>query len=101
MPTPTAPVAAGVAAARQGNNTGVSGSGPLASLVGLRLISGNFTDEDAANALGWRPALVTISSNSWGNDDDNSVTASGPDVLARAALENGATTGPRRTWHCL
>ena len=84
---------AGVAAARQGNNTGVSGSGPEASLVGLRLIAGNYTDEDAANALGWRPALVTISSNSWGYDDDNSVTVSGPDVLAQAAIQNGVTTG--------
>lgn len=83
----------GVAAARQNNTIGVSGSAPEASLLGLRLIAGDFTDEDAANALGWRPALVTVSSNSWGNDDDNSVTASGPDVMARAALMEGATNG--------
>lgn len=84
---------AGVAAAPQNNNVGVSGSGPEAGLVGLRLIAGEITDENASAALAWRPAIVTISSNSWGYDDDNSVTAGGPDVMARASLENGVAQG--------
>lgn len=84
---------AGVAAARQNNETGVSGSGPEAGLIGLRLIAGDITDENASAALAWRPAIVTISSNSWGYDDDNSVTAGGPDVMARASLENGVAQG--------
>ena len=83
----------GVAAARGNNGIGVSGSAPEAGLVGLRLISGGFTDEQAAAALGWRPNIVTISSNSWGYDQDDSVTVSGPDVLARAALENATRDG--------
>ncbi len=84
---------AGVAAARQNNSIGVSGSGPEAGLIGLRLIAGDVTDVNASAALGWRPALVTISSNSWGFDSDTGTLVSGPDVLARAALEAGVTQG--------
>ena len=84
----------GVAAARQNNALGVSGAGPEAGLIGLRLIAAGIpSDEDAAAALGWRPAIVTISSNSWGFDADTGVEASGPDVLGRAALQAGTTQG--------
>lgn len=83
----------GVAAGKGDNNLGITGSAPDASLIGLRLIAGDITDENASAALGWRPAIVTISSNSWGYDDDNSVSVSGPDTLAQAALLNGVTQG--------
>lgn len=83
----------GVAAAKGNNGIGVSGAAPDARLIGLRLIAGDFTDENAAAALGWRPNIVTISSNSWGYDQDDSVTTSGPDVLARAALEDAVRNG--------
>ena len=83
----------GVAAAKGNDGVGVSGAAPDAGLIGLRMISGDITDENAAHALGWRPHIVTISSNSWGYDDDNSIDASGPDALARAALEKAVTEG--------
>jgi subtilisin-like proprotein convertase family protein len=84
---------AGVAAARWNNGIGVSGAAPEARLVGLRLIAGDIADESAAAALNWRTNVVTISSNSWGYDDDNSVSTSGPDALARAALEKAVNEG--------
>jgi subtilisin-like proprotein convertase family protein len=84
---------AGVALSKGNNSIGGSGSAPDAGLIGLRLIAGGVTDENAGHALGWRTGIVTISSNSWGYDDDNSVTTSGPDVLARAALDKGIAEG--------
>jgi subtilisin-like proprotein convertase family protein len=84
---------AGVAAARGNNGIGVSGAAPEAKLIGLRLIVGDIVDENAAAALNWRTNIVSVSSNSWGYDDDNSVTTSGPDPLARAALERAAAEG--------
>jgi subtilisin-like proprotein convertase family protein len=83
----------GVAAAKGNNGIGVSGAAPDAGLIGLRMIAGDFTDENAAHALGWRPNIVSVSSNSWGYDDDNSIDASGPDALARAALEKAVVEG--------
>ena len=83
----------GVAAGKGNNNIGVSGAAPDAGLIGLRLIAGNITDENASAALAWRLNIVTISSNSWGYDDDNSVSVSGPDVLARAAIEKAVKEG--------
>lgn len=83
----------GVAAGKGNNGIGASGAAPDARLIGLRLIAGDFTDENAAAALGWRPNIVTISSNSWGYDEDDSVMTSGPDVLARSALENATRDG--------
>ena len=84
---------AGVAAARGNNGVGVSGAAPHAKLIGLRLIAGDIADADAASAFTWQPNVVTVSSNSWGYDDDNSVEVSGPDTLARAALEKAVKEG--------
>ena len=84
---------AGVAAARGDNGIGVSGAAPRAKLIGLRLIAGDIVDSDAASAFTWQPNVITVSSNSWGYDDDNSVSTSGPDVLARAALEKAVKEG--------
>lgn len=83
----------GVAAARGNNSQGVSGSAPEASLVGLRLISGPASDSDEATALFWQPASLTIgtSNNSWGPYDGGGLA--GPDILARNALMQAATTG--------
>ena len=94
---------AGVAAARQNNgnpnpNTGaflgVSGAAPETQLLGLRLISGPFTDEDAAGALNWHPdaTVVDVSSNSWG-PPDGFFGLAGPDILTREALRSAATEG--------
>ncbi|MEP2777013.1 MAG: S8 family serine peptidase [Luteolibacter sp.] len=83
---------AGVAAARGNNGMGVSGVAPEAKLIGLRLIAGNFTDQDTANALSHKPALVHISSNSWGPSDDGS-TLDAPGTLAKASLKSAAETG--------
>ena len=44
---------AGVAAARGGNGIGVTGAAPYATIAGLRLLSGDQTDEDEFNAYMW------------------------------------------------
>lgn len=84
---------AGVAAARGFNGAGVSGGAPEAGLIGLRLISDAFTDQDSANALFWKPAGVTVgvSSNSWGPFDDPHL--GGPDILTRQAMQDAAQQG--------
>jgi len=83
---------AGVAAARGNNGLGVSGAAPEATLVGLRLIAGNVSDAEEAAALGWKPQLIDIYSNSWG-PDDNGQTLEAPGPLLRAALQNSVATG--------
>jgi subtilisin family serine protease/subtilisin-like proprotein convertase family protein len=60
---------AGVAAARGNNSIGVTGAAPLAGLVGLRLIAGDTTVAEDAEALAWRTDVIDISSNSWGEFD--------------------------------
>lgn len=84
---------AGNAGARGNNATGVSGTAPEATLVGLRLISTvEVTDSQEAAALAHLPQLIQIKSNSWGpSDDGNQLGAPGP--LTRAALANAAATG--------
>ena len=85
---------AGVAAGRGNNGFGVSGAGPLASIVGLRLISGPASDADFAGAFAWAggttPVSLDISSNSWG---PRSGLMFGPDILAANAIQSSATTG--------
>lgn len=83
---------AGVAAARGNNGVGVTGVSPEADLIGLRLISGFFTNQDVADALSWKTDLVDISSNSWGPSDDGS-TLGGASDLARLSLKSAAETG--------
>ncbi len=60
---------AGVAAARGNNSIGVTGAAPQASLVGLRLIAGDTTVAEDAEALAWHTDVIDISSNSWGEFD--------------------------------
>jgi subtilisin-like proprotein convertase family protein/endonuclease/exonuclease/phosphatase family metal-dependent hydrolase len=83
---------AGVAAARGDNGLGVSGSAPLARLVGLRLISAGTTDAEEAAAMAWSNAVIEISSNSWGPNDDGE-TLEGPGPLTAAAFADATTNG--------
>ena len=83
---------AGVAAARGDNGIGISGAAPRASLVGLRLIAGDTSAAEDAEALTWATGIIDISSNSWGEFD------SGDDLylldpLVAAAFVNGTQTG--------
>ena len=83
---------AGVAAARGNNSLGVSGTAPEATLVGLRLIAGAFTDNDVAQAMSHRPDIIQVSSNSWGPFDTGTIKGDA-EPLALAALKNGTQTG--------
>ena len=83
---------AGVAAARGNNGIGVSGAAPEASLVGLRLIAADTTDEQDAEAIAWRPEVIDISNNSWGPDDDARDFFT-PEPLISAAFASGVASG--------
>ena len=83
---------AGVAAARGNNKIGVSGVAPEASLVGMRLIAGAYTDADEADAFTWYKDAIEIKSNSWGPYDD-ALTLEAPDVLAEAAFKYAVDFG--------
>jgi Ca2+-binding RTX toxin-like protein len=82
---------AGVAAADGFNTLGVSGAAPDATLAGIRLVAGFFTDQQSANALSHMTQQIDISNNSWGPADDGVLHNVGP--LTRAAMVNGATNG--------
>lgn len=82
---------AGVAAADGFNGIGVSGAAPDATLAGIRLVAGGFTDLQSANALNHLVQQIDVSNNSWGPADNGTLAAPGP--LTQAALANGATTG--------
>lgn len=82
---------AGVAGARGNNGIGVTGSAPLATLTGIRLIAAATTDQQDADAFLLNNNLIHIKSNSWGVPD--SYNYYGPGPLATAALETGATSG--------
>ena len=85
---------AGVAVGRGNNGLGGTGAGPLANLIGLRLISGPLTDADMGRAFTWDggtvPTQVDVESNSWG---PFSGTLGGPDILALDALRTATQTG--------
>ena len=83
---------AGNAAARGNNGTGVSGTAPEATLVGMRLIAGATSDTTEAEAMAYLPQLIQIKTNSWGPDDDGA-TLEAPGPLASAALASAASTG--------
>ena len=91
----------GLAAARQNNGSpdpttglllGVSGVAPEARLLGLRLIGGPVSDEDAAAAITWSPNgnIVDVSNNSWGYEG---TSLAGADLLLKAALRTAAVQG--------
>lgn len=83
---------AGVTAARGNNSTGVSGVAPEATLVGLRLIAGDVSDFDEAEAMNWRNDVIQIKSNSWGpNDTGDQLEDAGP--LVKAAFKDAVVTG--------
>jgi len=83
---------AGDAAARGNNSLGVSGSAPEATLVGMRLIAANTTDQQEADAMNHLPQLIQIKSNSWGPNDTGAILEA-PGPLTLAALKNAVETG--------
>lgn len=83
---------AGVAGARGNNALGVSGAAPEVSLVGLRLIAANETDQEDADAMNWKSNLIQVKSNSWG-PGDTSHTLEAPGTLMAAALATATTSG--------
>lgn len=83
---------AGVAAARGDNSAGVAGAAYLAQLAGLRLISGNVSDVEEAEAMAFSNGHIFVKSNSWGPDDDGQ-TLEAPGPLTRAALSNSVVNG--------
>ena len=83
--------AGGVAAGYGHNGIGITGAAPNASLSGLRLIAAGTSDRTEANALVHALDDVDIYSNSWGPDDDGTISPIGP--LLSQSLENGVTNG--------
>ena len=83
---------AGVAAARGDNALGGTGSAPLATLVGMRLIAGPISDLDEADAYAWHKDIIAVKSNSWG-PFDGGFGAGGPGPLGIAALADATATG--------
>jgi subtilisin-like proprotein convertase family protein len=83
---------AGDAAARGNNSLGVSGSAPESTLVGMRLIAANTTDQQEADAMNYLPQLIQIKSNSWGPNDTGAILEA-PGPLTLAALKNAVETG--------
>ena len=80
----------GVAAARGNNGLGVSGVAPEATLVGERLITGDFTsDSQNASALAWERDVIQIKNNSWGYGGSLYKT----EPLLNAALKSSCETG--------
>ena len=84
---------AGVAAARQNNTQGVSGSAPEARLLGIRLIGGPVSDQDIASALTWSPGgeVASVSNNSWGYTGAPGLRGIG--AIIRNSLRTAATQG--------
>jgi subtilisin-like proprotein convertase family protein len=83
---------AGVAGGRGNNGTGISGSAPMATLVGLRLIAAAVSDAEEAEALTWKNNIIHLYSNSWGpSDDGRDLRDAGP--LVKQALASGASSG--------
>ncbi|MBL6764103.1 MAG: S8 family serine peptidase [Verrucomicrobiae bacterium] len=82
----------GVIAARGNNGIGVAGVAYEATLVGVRLIGGNTTDDTDAAAILHSNAVVHISNNSWGPPDGkNEKGGVGP--LSLAAMQAASTQG--------
>jgi len=82
---------AGIAAAQGNNDKGIVGAAPSAKLIGLRLL-GASSDTNEAEALGYRPDIVDLSSNSWGPADTGQLLA-GPSPITQSAIVKGVTQG--------
>ncbi len=81
---------AGIAAARGNNGIGVAGVAPNATLVGARLIVGDFTtDAQTAEAIAYRTDVIAIKNNCWGYGSPLYFI----EPLAKAALANSTATG--------
>ncbi len=81
---------AGVAAARGNNGIGIAGVAPNATLVGARLIVGDFTtDAQTAEAIAYRTDVIAVKNNSWGYGTPLYFM----EPLLKAALENSTATG--------
>jgi subtilisin-like proprotein convertase family protein len=83
---------AGVAAAVGYNGIGVSGAAPSAKIAPIRLIGGNFTSLDEAEAYAYGGSAVRIKSNSWSRQTRaNSLQPD--DEIVQAALASAANAG--------
>lgn len=82
---------AGIIAA-VGNDIGVTGVSPEATIIPIRLLAAGITDLEEAAALDHRIDIVQVSNNSWGTSDDGQ-TKGGAGPLVRQALQNGTTIG--------
>ena len=82
----------GIIGAVADNRLGIAGIAHGARVVPVRALQRMMTDLQEASALGHRAAMVSVSNNSWGPDDDGKVIVS-PGVLAEAARETGVREG--------
>ncbi len=81
---------AGMAAARGNNGMGIAGVAPNATLVGARLMVGDFTtDAQIAEAIAHRTDVIAIKNNSWGYTSPLYFM----EPLLKAALANSTATG--------
>ncbi len=81
---------AGIVAARGGNGIGLSGTAPLAGLVGVRLL-GNFTAANVNIALTHKSNQIDIYNNSWGPLDDAQLN--GISLLEEETFKSGVRNG--------
>ncbi len=81
---------AGMAAARGNNGIGIAGVAPNATLVGARLVVGDFTtDAQTAEAIAHRTDVIAVKNNSWGYGSPLYFI----EPLLEAALANSTATG--------
>ncbi len=97
-PTPTVAfddhgtACAGVSAGKGNNTIGITGAAPNANLVGLRLIAGDVSDRQEAEAMSWESGLIQIKNNSWG-PQDSLVELEDAGELVKAAFKTTCETG--------
>jgi proprotein convertase subtilisin/kexin type 2 len=81
----------GIIAAHDNNNIGVRGIAPRAGLVGFNVLQTD-TDVNEADAMTRGKELVSISSNSWGTNDETG-NLGGPGNLWKTAIDDGVSNG--------